>query len=139
MNGEQALKTYRAVEKAIAMGFVRSAHDVSDGGLAVALAESAFAGGFGAEIECSAIPHAGVFRDDYLLFSESQSRFVLTVREEEIDLFTRLFTRVPYGIAGRVTEDERLRIRGSYGAGIVDVDIGRLKEAWLAPFSNLFG
>jgi phosphoribosylformylglycinamidine synthase subunit PurSL len=139
VDGIQALKIYRAVEKAIAQGLVRSAHDVSDGGIAVAVAESAFAGGFGAEIECSSIPQAGVFRDDYLLFSESQSRFILTVREQDLDAVTRLFRNVPYGIAGKVTEEPRLRIRGSYEAIVVDIDIGRLKDAWLAPFTNLFG
>jgi phosphoribosylformylglycinamidine synthase subunit PurSL len=139
VDGDQALKIYRAVEKAMTMGLVRSAHDVSDGGLAVALAESAFAGGFGGNIDCSAVPQAGVFRDDYLLFSESQSRFVLTIREEDLDRITRLFRRIPYGIVGRVTGDPHLTVRGIYGATIINCHIGRLKEAWLAPFENLFG
>ena len=79
------MRTYRALEKAIRKGLVRSAHDVSDGGIGVALAESAFAGGLGAEIDLASVPQAGVFRDDYLLFSESQSRFVITVKEEHAD------------------------------------------------------
>ena len=82
VDGPQALRTYRALEKAIRMGLVRSVHDVSDGGIGVTLAESAFAGGLGAEADLASVPQAGVFRDDYLLFSESQSRFVITVREE---------------------------------------------------------
>jgi phosphoribosylformylglycinamidine synthase II len=139
VDGELALKIYKAVEKAMKKGLVRSAHDVSDGGLAVALAESAFAGGFGADIDCSAIPQAGVFRDDYLLFSESQSRFVLTIHEEHLDQVSRLFKQTPYGIVGKVTKELRLRIRGIYGATIVDSDVMRLKDAWLAPFRNLFG
>ncbi len=139
VDGEQALRTYRAVEKAIALGLVRSAHDVSDGGLAVALAESAFAGGLGAEIDCSAIPQAGVFRDDHLLFSESQSRFVLTTKKQDLARLAALFEGVSYGTVGKVTEGPRFRVRGIYGTSIIDDDIGRLKEAWLAPFKKLFG
>jgi phosphoribosylformylglycinamidine synthase subunit PurSL len=139
VDGELALKIYKAVEKAMKRGLVRSAHDVSDGGLAVALAESAFAGGFGADIDCSAIPQAGVFRDDYLLFSESQSRFVLTIRKEHQEQVGRLFKQIPHGIVGKVTKELRLRIQGIYGTSIIDSDVMHLKEAWLAPFKNLFG
>jgi phosphoribosylformylglycinamidine synthase subunit PurSL len=139
VDGEHALKIYRAVEKATTMSLVRSAHDVSDGGLAVALAESAFAGGFGADIDCSAVPQAGVFRDDYLLFSESQSRLVLTIKEKDLDRLPRLFKGISYGIIGKVTGERRLKVRGIYGATVINCDTERLKEAWLAPFKNIFG
>ena len=105
VDGERALRTYRALEKAVRKGLVRSAHDVSDGGIGVAIAESAFAGGLGAEIDLAAVPRAGVFRDDYLLFSESQSRFVITVKEEQADAAVRIFRSLPYGVIGKVTED----------------------------------
>jgi phosphoribosylformylglycinamidine synthase len=133
------VRSYRAVERAIAKGLVRSAHDVSDGGLAVALAESAFAGGLGAEVSLDAVPQAGVFRDDYLLFSESQSRLVLTVREKDLEAVRGLFKTIHFGVVGKVTNEPRLRIKGLYGDTIIDDDIARFKEAWLAPFKNLFG
>ena len=120
-------------------GLLRSAHDASDGGLAVALSESAFAGGFGAEVDLAAVPQAGVFRDDYLLFSESQSRFVVTVQEEDLERFEKLFKSVPHAKIGRVTEATRLKVRGIYGTDIIDCDIAQLKEAWLAPFTKLYG
>ena len=61
---------------------VASCHDCSDGGLGVALAETAFAGGLGLEIDLGAVPAEGITRNDALLFSESQSRFVVTVSPE---------------------------------------------------------
>jgi phosphoribosylformylglycinamidine synthase len=138
VNGEQAHATYRALEKAIRAGIIRSCHDISDGGLGVALAESAFSGGLGAEVDLGAVPQAGVFRDDYLLFSESQSRFVLTIREADLDRFKKRFRALSYGIVGKVTDEPRMKVRGIYGAAIMDIETGRLKEAWLAPFPKVF-
>jgi phosphoribosylformylglycinamidine synthase len=139
VDGPQALRTYRALEKAIRMGFVRSVHDVSDGGIGVTLAESAFAGGLGAEADLASVPQAGVFRDDYLLFSESQSRFVITVKEEHADSVYKLFRSLPYGVIGKVTKEPRLVISGIYGTRLIDIDIAQLKAYWLAPFQRLFG
>jgi phosphoribosylformylglycinamidine synthase len=139
VDGTRALRTYRALEKAIRRGLVRSAHDASDGGIGVALAESAFAGGLGAEIDLASVPQAGVFRDDYLLFSESQSRFVITVKEEHTDAVRTIFRSLPYGVIGKVTRAARLVVRGIYGGPLIDVDIAQLKESWLAPFKKLFG
>jgi phosphoribosylformylglycinamidine synthase len=139
VDGKQAHLTYRAMEKATRMGLIRSAHDVSDGGLAIALAESAFAGGFGAEIDLKAVPQTGVFRDDYLLFSESQSRLVVSMREIDLQRFSRLFRSVPLGVIGKVTIDPRLSIRGIYGTQVIDTELASLKEAWLLPFKRLYG
>jgi phosphoribosylformylglycinamidine synthase subunit PurSL len=139
VNGEEALLIYRAVELAIKKGLVRSAHDVSDGGLIVALAESAFAGDLGAQIDGAAIPQAGIFRDDYLLFSETPSRFILTVKEENLESLLHLLRKVPHGMIGKVTEGSRLKIKGIYGADILDSEIAMLKEAWLSPFEKLYG
>ena len=63
-------------------GSVASCHDCSDGGLGVALAETAFAGALGMEVDLRKVPSSGVDRNDFLLFSESQSRFVVTVHPE---------------------------------------------------------
>ncbi len=139
VDGRQALRTYRALEKAIRMGMVRSVHDVSDGGIGVTLAESAFAGGLGAEIDLALVPQTGVFRDDYLLFSESQSRFVVTVRQKHADSVDKLFRSLPYGVIGKVTKEPRFVVRGIYGASLIDTDIAQLKACWLAPLQRLFG
>jgi phosphoribosylformylglycinamidine synthase len=139
VDGKLALKTYRALEKAIKAGIIRSAHDISDGGMGVTVAESAFAGGVGAEIDLSLVPQAGVFRDDYLLFSESQSRFILTVREGDAERLRKLFQSLPFAFIGKVTGEQRLKVRGIYGTAIIDVAMERLKEAWLTPFQNIFG
>ena len=87
VNGEKAKKLYTALGVAIRAGLVASCHDCSDGGLGVALAETAFAGGLGLSVDLSRVPCSGIYRDDYLLFSESQSRFIVTVSPDCRDRF----------------------------------------------------
>ena len=58
-------------------GLVRSCHDLSEGGLAVAVAEMAFAGGVGADL--TELADADALPDEVLLFSESTTRFVVEV------------------------------------------------------------
>lgn len=74
-------KLLNAVLTSIRGGLVRSAHDLSEGGLAVALAESCISGGIGANVELS----ANGLRSDVALFSESQSRIVLTAAPERAE------------------------------------------------------
>ena len=60
-----------------------SCHDLSDGGLAVALAEKAFAGGFGIKVSLDKVIDTKELRSDKILFSESQSRLLLTIRPQD--------------------------------------------------------
>jgi len=139
VDGPKALKTYRALERAIGARIMRSAHDLSDGGLGVALAETVFAGGLGAAINLAPAPRVGIYRDDFLLFSESASRFIVSVRESDLPKFEKIFGRIPYAVIGKATAEPRLVVKGISGNIVVDADIGRLKEAWQAPFRKLFG
>ena len=139
VNGKAARTLYRRIERAMNRGIIRSAHDISDGGLAVALAESAFAGGLGVTVNLSALPRTGVYRDDFLLFSESQSRFVLSISKASREAFERLFRGLAYAIIGEVREDARFLVRGLQGNLVIDGDIAKLKEAWRSPFTRLFG
>jgi phosphoribosylformylglycinamidine synthase subunit PurSL len=134
----QAKKCFVRLEKAIRAGIIRSCHDISDGGIACSLAESAFAGGLGIEVDLSRVPQKSIYRDDFLLFSESQSRFVVTIREGDIAAFEKNFRGVSYGVVGKVRNDERFIIRGINGETVVDTEINFLKDAWQAPFRELF-
>jgi phosphoribosylformylglycinamidine synthase len=80
-------KTQETVLEAIREGLIRSAHDISDGGLAVALAECCVIGKAPVGITARV---TGELRPDLLLFSESQSRFVLSVAPENEDRFSEL-------------------------------------------------
>jgi phosphoribosylformylglycinamidine synthase len=138
VRGKQAKKTFQSLEKAIKTGLVRSCHDISDGGLACCLAESALAGDRGIEVDLGSVPSSGVFRDDMLLFSESASRFVVTIREKDVEAFEQAFSTVPYGVIGKVQSTDSFRVKGLGGATIIDTTVGYLKKVWQAPFKKEF-
>lgn len=128
-----AIGMYRALHAAMQAGIVASCHDLSDGGLGVALAESAFAGGLGAVVDLSLLVKEGVERDDVALFSESLSRFLVSVRPEDQRRFEAMLAGFPCARIGSVTAAPRLIIRGLQGTTVVDADIRELKAAWQAP------
>ena len=87
VKGAKAKRTFRAVTKAIDSGLIKSCHDISEGGLAVAAAEMAFAGGYGLELDLAKVPSKELTRSDFVLFSESNSRFLIEVSEMDMHEF----------------------------------------------------
>jgi len=140
VHAAKALKRYRAYHQAVTEGLVASCHDLSDGGLAVALAETAFAGGFGLSIDLAAVlfeGDEGERRDEVLLFSESASRHLVTVRPANRERFEKVMTGNCFAAIGLVTEDTTLAITGLDGTVVVKGDIASLKEAWQSPLREL--
>ncbi|MCX5814095.1 MAG: phosphoribosylformylglycinamidine synthase subunit PurL [Proteobacteria bacterium] len=138
VRGQDAKKLFKALEKAIKSGIIKSCHDISDGGIACALAESSFAGGFGVEVDLSSVPATGIFRDDFLLFSESQSRFIASISEDDLEKFKTLFRKIEFAVIGKVRSDEKFLIRGMNNNTIIDTDINSLRDAWQLPFKEQF-
>ncbi len=124
-----AVKLYAALLRAIKAGCVAAAHDVSQGGLGVTLAEMAFSGGFGAEIELSAAPRETGLTALELLFGESPARLVLEVVKEREAEFLRLMKGRPAAEIGRVTEEGTLAARDG-DAALFREDISGLKARW---------
>jgi phosphoribosylformylglycinamidine synthase len=133
VDAQKARLLYRKLYKAIQKGLIRSCHDCSDGGLGIALAETAFAGCFGMEIDLKRVPYTGSKRNDLLLFSESQSRFVVTLDPSKKKAFETVFNDAIYGEIGIVLEGKVFRIMGLEGKKIVEANIDDLKEAWQKP------
>jgi phosphoribosylformylglycinamidine synthase subunit PurSL len=134
MNATTAKKTFATIHKAIHAEAVRACHDLSEGGLAVAVAEMAFAGGLGARILASNVLCQGSLSSATLLFSESNTRFLCEVPPGKADVFEALLDGVPHARIGQVTDSDRLQVLESpTGDTLVDVDIKTLKEAWQKP------
>ena len=132
-----ALAAFRGVHAAIKAGCVLACHDLSEGGLAVALAEMAFAGGFGVEADVSHKPLEGEYASPYerlltATFSESNSRFVCEVPEEKLQQFKDLLGDTPSSRVGQVVEGDSFRVEAFHKPLIVS-DLGALKEAWQSP------
>ncbi|MBC2106316.1 phosphoribosylformylglycinamidine synthase subunit PurL [Listeria booriae] len=105
---------------AIREGLVASAHDLAEGGLAVALAESCFANGLGATV---AVPFASE-----LLFSESQSRFLVSVKAENVVAFEELFEFEKLTRLGEVSESGKIIVKAKDTE--ITTELSELKQVW---------
>jgi phosphoribosylformylglycinamidine synthase len=132
-----ALDLYKTLNRAQQQQLIASCHDLSDGGLGVCLAEKAFAGGFGISADLRQVKTDGPLREDKLLFSESQSRLLVTVRADHQPAFEALFAGRDARLIGAVTQAPELRVLGLQGQPVVAADIYQLKEAWQAPLREL--
>jgi len=130
---EVGKKTMDLLANATGKGLVRSCHDCSEGGLAVAAAEMSFAGGYGIELDLSRVPvETGVDRDDIILFSESNSRFIVEVQPEKQKEFEETISGIPYGCMGKVLDNDVFTIQSQGGKNVISEKISDLKEAWQA-------
>jgi len=125
-------KVFNGLSKAIESGIVKACHDSSEGGIGVALAEMAFAGGFGAETFLTEAPHK-VKTNDVILFSESNTRFIVEIKKKDKKRFESTMKGIPIGLIGCTSDKKNLKIHGLDSKKIVDVDIDILKEAWQRP------
>lgn len=130
VDAETARRIYTAIHRAMLERLVRSCHDASDGGLGVAMAETAFAGGRGMAVDLRKIVYEGTKRDDYILFSESQSRFVATVAVENKNRFEKILEGIPFSLVGTITDEDRFIVTGLQGDTVIDSPVKELKKAW---------
>lgn len=122
VNVEQAPKVFHALHQAIRAGLIRSCHDLSEGGLAVAIAEMAFAGGVGVELD--------QFEGDSLiqqLFSESNTRFVVEVKPENVASLQAQFEGLPLTKIGHTNNSSTLQILEHSWT------LSEIKDAWQQP------
>jgi phosphoribosylformylglycinamidine synthase len=130
-----ARQTFQGLHRAISAGLVRACHDLSEGGLAVAIAEMAFAGGLGARIDLAKMPHdlrSDSHADTILLFSESNTRFLCEVPSSSAGAFEKQLAGIPHAAIGKVIDEKILGV-SSAGTSLVAADLAALKAAWQAP------
>jgi phosphoribosylformylglycinamidine synthase II len=134
VNPEKGKKLMEDLSAATAKGLVKACHDLSEGGLGVAAAEMAFAGGLGMIIHLGKVPLGETInRNDNILFSESNSRFLVEIAPEDKERFERAMKGIALAIIGEVTKDDKLEIYGIKGKKVVSTPIAGLKEAWQKP------
>jgi phosphoribosylformylglycinamidine synthase len=133
---KMAADTARRISQAISRGLVVSCHDCSEGGLAVALAEMAFAGDLGIEADLRGLPKSDdCVRTDSQIFSESNSRYIVEVTPDKYAEFSKLMLDLPFGQVGKVTGQSRLVIKAQDQDSIIDVELDTLKSAWQKPLA----
>ncbi len=136
----RARSAFRAVHRAIRAGLVAACHDLSEGGLAVAAAEMAFAGGLGLEVDLRRVVCEGELDDMRRLFSESNTRFLCEVEparraafEAELAKLSPGEASVACAVLGEVRAESTFAVRGLDGELCIDATLAELEEAWKAP------
>jgi phosphoribosylformylglycinamidine synthase len=132
-DAEAAFRRYAAFHRAARVGLVRSAHDCSDGGLGVALAETAMAGRLGLRADLSKVPARGVSDPRRLLWSESLGRLVATVRPSDAAAFEACLEPGSFAAIGEILADARLEIVQG-GAPVLSASVEDCLAAWKKPF-----
>ena len=136
VDAEKAIPLYKALSKAIERGLVASAHALSLGGLGVGLAKVAIAGQHGMIIDLSKVPKEKEIKgdgyesfNDIVLFSETQSRFIVTVAPDLKDKFEKIMKGQKFACIGKVN-GESMKIKGTTGETIIDSKISELAESY---------
>lgn len=111
----------KALLQAIQAGLVASAHDVAEGGLAVAIAETTFGTNLGVNVTLEGSATTA-------LFSESQSRFVVTVKPEFAARFEEVVTDAKQ--IGVVTEEANIVINSSEQQPLIEGTVAEFQDAW---------
>ncbi|MBU1241110.1 phosphoribosylformylglycinamidine synthase, partial [Myxococcota bacterium] len=136
VDGPRNLALYQALYRAMEAGLVRSCHDCSDGGLGVALAETAMAGRLGITLSLDNVPRdTAVIHPDEILFSESAGRFLVTLSRENIARFEQIMEGNTFARVGEVTRDQFLRMEESSRGLVVQIPIAEMLCAWKNPLA----
>lgn len=139
VNAKRGRKLMDKLSCAIRDSLVKACHDCSEGGIGVAVAEMAFAGDRGAQIYLNKVPfrlkhkRGDLRRGDYILFSESNTRFIVEVREKDRKDFEKMMKGIAIGLIGRVQYRKDLIVYGLYNKTVARAQSNRLKEVWQKP------
>lgn len=125
---QENIALYKALSNAVEEGLVKSCHDISDGGIAVAFAECTFGSNVGADLDLALLIKE-TEKEDSLLFSESAGRFVVSIAENKLSEFEKLMTGTNFARVGRVRGDKRYIIRRRDEI-IINSEIAELKNCW---------
>ena len=132
MNAKNLKKVFNHIHKGIKGSRILACHDISEGGLATALAEMCFGGGCGAEIDLLKISKD---RFDYILFNETPGTFLAEVKDERTA--KKLFAGIPHTVIGKTVPGGRIKVsKGS--KNLVSLSVKELKKAWQKPMKEIF-
>jgi len=140
INPKKSKATFLGLANATSLGLVKAMHDCSEGGIGVAAAEMAFSGGLGMELFLSEVPYvksqshkvtrSQEARNDYVLFSESNSRFIVEVEKKKQKEFEKALKGISFGLIGCVSKSKDFNVYGLDRKICLKAGIYDLKEAW---------
>jgi len=125
------IKLYRLLHKAMQKKLVSSCHDISEGGLAAALTESAIGGRLGCQVS---IHNPGTVSRAAWLFAETPGCFIAEVSKENIDEFRNIMKKTEYTEIGSVCQEKQIHIDFS-GITVIKNDLDNLHAVWQRALS----
>ena len=132
VDATMAMRSYFAIHEAIKSNVVASCHDLSEGGLAVSLAEMAFAGELGVSIDLTNMRQASFVDSEVALFSESNSRLLCEIPATLTKQFETAMLGIPCFRLGEVATHDRVVVQCNQMV-LIDKPWRELRETWLKP------
>ncbi|MBN2650922.1 MAG: hypothetical protein JXR63_00965 [Spirochaetales bacterium] len=129
LNADEALDLYKKLNKAITSEIVETTHDLADGGLAVALAESVLGSRIGATIDISQLTADSQLQELEILFCETPSRFIVEVAPQNKVAFEQALAGSYFAEIGKIAKNDKLVINNASKV-IVDVTMNEIEKAW---------
>ena len=130
-----ANKTYAAYHKALNAGLIHSAISPALGGLAVAAARKAMGGRLGMTLDLNAVPKEGSLSDIETLFSESNSRFLITCAKADVAKLKEIFAGIPFAEVGETDNSGKLKIKSS--SGVTEFAVEDLASKYKATLAGI--
>lgn len=135
VDGKKNKRLYNQFFEAIQNDLISSSISIGRGGIAVALAKTAIAGKLGVQINLKNI-NSKVTRDDYILYSESQGRILVSINPKNKNNFENNFKNIFCTMIGKVTNDQKFIINGLENKNIINLKVDELEKAYTKTFRN---
>jgi phosphoribosylformylglycinamidine synthase len=136
VDAKEANKSYLAFNKATDKELIASSIPINQGGLGVALAKKCIAGGLGATVDISKLEKSeDLSRNDFALFSESQSRILVTINLKNKEKFEEIFKDIKISQIGEITQNN-LVIHGLNQEKIIDLNVQESEEKYKSRFKG---
>jgi len=135
VNSDINKKLYHAFYNAVQKNLIASSISVGRGGLGVALAKKAIAGGLGIDISLKNLP-GNIKRDDFALYSESQGRILITIDSKNKKEFEKIMKGNVFSEIGKVTKKPFIKIKGLDGKDIIKLKLDEAAKAYRKTFEG---
>ncbi len=130
VDNETILDVGHAMRSGVEKDMILACHDISEGGLATAVAEMCFGGDCGIELTLETDE-----RPDFYIFNETAGVFVVEV--ESPQRAKELFGDIPYTVIGRTKKDKTMSVKFN-GQDLFESDLESVKSAWKQPMQKIF-
>ena len=135
VDAEKNKGLYDLFFKAVQNNLLASSISIGRGGIGTALAKTSMGGKLGIQVKLKYIP-GNVLRNDYILYSESQGRILVSVDPKNKNKFENSFKKVTFALIGKVTNDQIFEVIGLENKKIINLKVDDLEKSYKSTFKN---